>query len=453
VGDAGTSLAGRGAEDSLPMSIDLLKKSRWLALASMFALASTTALGCAATDAADDAETDDGTGAAVDDITQVSHSKVKRQSIGNCWLYATTSWLEALNKEATGAEQNTSESYLTYWHWYEQLANGRAGAEISTGGSYGTAADLIARYGMMLEADFIPGEAEAEMSNRQSSALNTTNASLKSGALKDAVARRDRAAIRAELDKAWGLSPEMKKRLDIVFGVGVTRTLDRSPYALGRAPANKILRARDLPAAFKDPATGKKVVGNLGDAIGTSGGSWWMPRQGKLAWNEVDYPGRPAERREFWKRVQRALHDGQPVITSWKVDFNALSRSSVFSFDELQRRGPGSQGGHMTVMHDYQAEVPGLGLLKAGEPATPEQMEKALATETKLVFVRVKNSWGGIRPDRWNEAAIPGFHDLELRYLDGPIKECAEGADGHTDTSNCTSEVTPLWDVVLPAGY
>jgi len=35
--------------------------------------------------------------------------------------------------------------------------------------------------------------------------------------------------------------------------------------------------------------------------------------------------------------------------------------------------------------------VPGLGLLKAGEPATAEQMQKALADGTKIVFVRVKN--------------------------------------------------------------
>ena len=62
----------------------------------------------------------------------------------------------------------------------------------------------------------------------------------------------------------------------------------------------------------------------------------------------------------------------------------------------------------------------------------------------------MKNSWGGIRPDRWNDAAIPGYHDLEMKYLEGPIKECAEGADGHTDTTSCTRSVTPLWDVVLP---
>ena len=86
-------------------------------------------------------------------------------------LYATTSWLEALNKAATNQEANTSESWLTYWHWYEQIANGGAGTEISTGGSYGTAADLIVRYGLVAEGDFIPGEANAEMSGKQSSAL------------------------------------------------------------------------------------------------------------------------------------------------------------------------------------------------------------------------------------------------------------------------------------------
>lgn len=433
------------------MALDLLSKSRWLTIASMLALASVTTVGCAA-DQADDASSDDGTGSATDDITQVDHTKVKRQSIGNCWLYATTSWLEALNKAATGVEKNTSESWLTYWHWYEQLANGRARNEIATGGSYGTGADLINRYGVVMEGDFIAGEAEAEMSNRQSKALDTVNASLKSGALKEAVSRRDKLAIRKELDAAWGLDAAVVKRIDDVFGEGVTRTLDRSADASSRAAANKIIRAKDFPAQLKDPETGAKVNASLQDAIG-KGNGFFGPREGKLAWNEVDYPSDATSRRAFWKRVQKALHDGQPVITSWKVDFNALNSSSVFSFDELQRRGPGSQGGHMTVMHDYEAEVPGLGLLKAGEPATPEQMEKALADGTKILFVRVKNSWGGIRPDRWNEAALPGYHDLEMKYLDGPIKECANGADGHTDTSDCTRSVVPLWDVVLPAGY
>jgi hypothetical protein len=431
--------------------MDLLGKSRWLSLASMLALATFGAVGCAA-DAEDDNIVSGDDESSKDDITQVNQSKVKRQSIGNCWLYATSSWLEALNKGATNEEQNTSESWLTYWHWYEQIANGKVGAELSTGGSYGTAADLIARYGIMNEADFIPSEGDSEMSNRQSSALNAVNASLKSGALKDPAVRRDRKAIRKELDRAWGLDASQSARIDAVFGAGVERTLDRSGPANEAAPANNVIRPKDFKVRLKDPQTGDFVTGTLADALGKSNG-WWAPRQGKFAWNEVNYPSSARERRAFWKRVQKALHDGMPVITSWKVDFNALTRDSHFSKTELDRRGPGSQGGHMTVMHDYQADVPGVGLLKAGQPATTEEMEKALAEETKIEFVRVKNSWGGLRPDRWDDAVLPGYHDLEMGYLDGPIKECDEDRTGHTDTSRCTRQVTPLWDVVLPAGY
>src|SRR5882724_6873820 len=141
--------------------------SRWFSVASMLAIATVSTVGCSS-DTVSDASVDDGSGSSSDDITSVDESAVKRQSIGNCWLYATASWLEALNKAATNQEKNTSESWLTYWHWYEQLANGRVFGEISTGGSYGTAANLIARYGITLEKDFIKTEAEAEMSARQS---------------------------------------------------------------------------------------------------------------------------------------------------------------------------------------------------------------------------------------------------------------------------------------------
>ncbi len=434
------------------MSFDPIKAPRWLTMASLLALGAAGAIGCATEDGDAAAQgSSDEEAASVEDITQVKHSKVKRQSIGNCWIYAVASWVEALNQAATGTEIDTSESWLTYWHWFEQLANGGASDEISTGGSYGTAADLIVRYGIVLEKDFIATESESEMSGRQSSALAAVNAGLKGGPLKDAVAMRDRAAIRRELDKAWGLDPAVVTKMNRVFGVAVTRTIDRS--YVSRRPGYGIMASRELKARLRDPETRQFTTGTIDDALGRSGGGWWAPRSGKLAWNEVNYPGDEAGRREFWKRVQKALHDEQPVVTSWAVDFNALSSASRFSLAELSRRGPGSQGGHMTVMHDYQAEVPGLGLLEAGKPATPAQMDAALSDGTKIEFVRVKNSWGGIRPDRWSEAAIPGYHDLELAYLNGPIKKCGEKPDGTTDTSNCTSQQTPLWDVVLPAGY
>ncbi|MBI2393336.1 MAG: hypothetical protein HYV09_27380 [Deltaproteobacteria bacterium] len=436
------------------MSLDLLSKTRWLSLAAMLGLASATSLGGCAVDAdRDDVEEVGVEGASTDAITNVNHSKVKRQSIGNCWLYATVSWVEALNKMATGTEANVSESYLTFWHWFDQIANGATGDEVSTGGSFGVAAEIINRYGLMLEKDFIPAEADSEMSNRQASALSAINTSLKTGALKDPAARGDRAKVLAELEKAWNLDANVKTMLHRTFGTSVTRTIDKS-YTTKRTPTTgKILRAKDFQAKVKDSKTAEWKTGSLQDAIGTRGYSTWAPRTGAFAWNEVDYPYDAKSRRNFMKRVQRALHDGQPVIISWFVDFNALSSSSTFSLEEIARRGgPGRQGGHMTVLHDYEiTNVPGFGTLKAGQEASPEALTAALADTAQITFLRIKNSWGGYRPDRWNDAVLPGYHDLTSGYLNGPVKKCEE-KNGVTDTTNCTNH-TPLWEVVLPAGY
>ncbi len=80
-------------------------------------------------------------------------------------------------------------------------------------------------------------------------------------------------------------------------------------------------------------------------------------------------------------------------------------------------------------------------------------MQAALSDDTKILFLRVKNSWGGIRPDRWSQAAIPGYHDLEMPYLEGPIKECDEVDVGSPRPDQCHGDTVPLWDVTLPAGY
>ncbi|HQY65495.1 MAG TPA: hypothetical protein PK141_29080, partial [Polyangiaceae bacterium] len=302
----------------------------------------------------------------------------------------------------------------------------------------------IDRYGLMLEKDFIPEEAEAEMSARQSSALEAINTSLKSGPLADSAVRRDRAKVRAELDKAWKLSPETITKLNNVFGAGVTKTLDRS-YTR-RTPGNTVIRARDFEARLYDFRTKAERKIKLQDAIGT-GSSW--SRTGPNAFHEENYPSSAASRRKFQIAVQESLHAGIPVIISWKVDFNALSSNAQFSIEELNRRGPGRQGGHMTVLDDYQVKLADGKVLAAGTPVTDQSLlGAALSPAAQIEFFRVKNSWGSIRPDRWNEAAKPGFHDLTIGYMNGPIKECPEGV---TDATKCTSQVTPWWDAVLPA--
>src|SRR5262245_12219215 len=44
----------------------------------------------------------DEAGQGTDNITDVNHTDVERQSIGNCWLYAHASWIESMNLSATG---------------------------------------------------------------------------------------------------------------------------------------------------------------------------------------------------------------------------------------------------------------------------------------------------------------------------------------------------------------
>jgi len=68
-------------------------------------------------------------------VSDVAHTPVKRQSIGNCWLYATSSWAEPLHLSATGQEINLSESYWTYWDWHYKLINSSV-TKINTAGGW-----------------------------------------------------------------------------------------------------------------------------------------------------------------------------------------------------------------------------------------------------------------------------------------------------------------------------
>lgn len=414
-------------------------------LAALFAAGATLAAGCSV--AADDAE-DDETGASTDAITDVNHSRVKRQSIGNCWLYATASWAESLNKSTSAsatAEMNMSESYWTYWHWFDQIANGGSSTEISTGGHYSTAAEIINRYGIMSEGTFIASESADEMSARQKSALAKVNASLKTGALSTPEARRDRALVRRELDAAWELAPNVRSQLTRVFGAAVSRTLDRSTVSTS---FTSIRRPSTIKVSLRDPATHEPVAATLQDAIGTRTSSWG-PRAGRLAWQQSSYPSTPASRRSMLARMQSAMHDKQPVILSWFVDFNALDGQGRFAAPPAT---PGSQGGHMVVVEDYQInDVPGFGTLKAGVVETrPDALKAALDPAAKIEFIRVKNSWGSYRIDR--QFSLPGYHDLYMKYLDGPVKHCTQNEAGTGSTDDCYDD-TPMNDFVLPPGY
>jgi len=69
------------------LAFDLARRSALLAL-----LASSVALGAGC--AVQSAPEEDPIDASTDAIVDINNSRVKHQSIGNCWLYATASWAD-----------------------------------------------------------------------------------------------------------------------------------------------------------------------------------------------------------------------------------------------------------------------------------------------------------------------------------------------------------------------
>jgi hypothetical protein len=136
-------------------------------------------------------------------VTDVDQTVSKRQTIGNCWIYAEASWLESLTKTASSQDINVSESYWTWWDWYDQIVSGDSGTEIETGGTWETAKDIIQSHGFVLEGEFIPSEANAEGSSHQLEAQTEINDALQSGSLAN---ENDRTPekVRKALDDAFG---------------------------------------------------------------------------------------------------------------------------------------------------------------------------------------------------------------------------------------------------------
>lgn len=377
-------------------------------------------------------------------ITDVNHSAVERQSIGNCWLYAQATWVESMNLTRTGDELDASQSYWTYWHWFDQVTGSFQPSEIQTGGFQFTANQIVLDRGLMREGDFVPEDTESEMSDRQASALARINEALSSGELDGA----DGLRIRQIFDDAWELSPDVRGQLDSAFGEDGEETLRQGASLSG----TDIIDPETVQVRYTERVS-----------------SQTRPRDATLVdaideWNNVRYPFDSSGRRAFLRRVQLALHDRQPVVITWDVDFNALENAEgelqgSFNLDTLGDAGaPGRQGGHMTVLEDYAAETDQFGLLEAGVTLNPSssgdaaKLAAALLDSTQIVLLRVKNSWGSDRPDREFAPGFPGYHDLRMDYMNGPIRWCPDAEEPKSE-ENCFGESVPLREVLLPPGY
>jgi hypothetical protein len=411
---------------------------RKLLLASLSALVLGTAACAGSSVARDD-----------DDVTEVPHSRVKDQSTNNCWLYATMGWVESLHLSATGEELDLSESYLTYWHWFDQITAGFVEkGVVEEGGSWGTAADLILKYGMMKEGDFIPPEKDVIFSERQKEAVKVINDELRGGTLRSGAARRNRALVREVLDRAWKLSNTTIGHMNRTFGREGENTLDVTNAVSEGAP---ILRASDIKIHVMNHETVRFNDKTVLEVIGTHRSEDNIEnRRGAFAWQDVPYPAGRRARKAFWARVRHALNDKQPVIVNWTIDDNSFTADGKYLEPP---KTPGPQGGHMVLGFDYAVDnVPGVGSLEAGTLVTDKRVLDATTDPAAdMRFIRVKNSWSPTfhsLPD----PAPGGFHDLFVKYLNGPMKFCAMDEKDKPILSRCEDGI-PLESIVLPAGY
>jgi hypothetical protein len=381
-----------------------------------------------------------------DEIVEIPTGSVRDQSeTGNCWLYATTAWVESLSADPTaGSVRELSTAYLVYWDFYRQILGAERGFKGVdwTGGSWGKAAELALAYGMVPQHAFT-GERSLDADAKLAlEALADINTSLKRGALKSKSARKDPARVRRELDRAFKLEAELVSALDAAFGADGARTFETGAVASGPLlpPASIRIRTPAAPGAPLRAAT-------LRDAIGARARDDADDRTGAMAWTrqslapETDPARRKAAMRAFMKRIQRALHDGVPVPISWCVDDAGKDGRNRFT---KAVSGLTDECAHETLVTDYEVELPDGRVLQAGEKASPEDLQRALADDAQVVLLRVKNSWG------LTDAPKQGFTDLYAEYLGSSVRSCP-GEDPASE--DCQDWSFLLDDVALPPGY
>ena len=426
----------------------LLSRLRLAVVAASLSLAGCSSLGS------------EEVGEGSDAVTDVPETSVRDQKdTGNCWLYATLGWVESLELGAA-REQGTdatvrhySPAYLDYWDWYEKITSGQIEGHdlaeladaLDSGGSWGAAVELIARWGLVRSKDIDPNERDAD---RALAALDVMKQSLATGNLRTAAARKDRRAVRRELDRAFGFPSGLRDAMESTFGDG-SRTLtdeDASP-----APAIHAARAVKVRIPRAD---GSVVVRPLTDAIGARAAEDDPDkRKGTYAFTVVSFTdgdaADPKRTRAYFARIQKVLHTKTAIPIGWywadKADPSEVGRFEGVSRDPS---GEVDSTSHLSIVDDYQAEnVPGVGTLKVGGQASEADAHAALSSQAKVTFLRIKNSYGA----RTKSKVRPvGYDDLYASYLLGRHETCPEGVA--SGGAGCERHMG-LEDVALPAGF
>lgn len=353
-----------------------------------------------------------------EEIVDIPSSRTGDQrETGNCWLYATTAWVESLER---GAHRETHPSsrarpqaplsiaYLDYWDWYSKITGGEIRGsdakamredQLDSGGSWGYAVEVMARYGLARASAF-GGTGITKDADLTNAALDAIVASLLDGPLKTPASRSDGALVRKELDKAFKLSAQISAALTTSFGAD-----GKKSFTKGTAEASDVVIAPDAFEILVPRADATSVVRPLSDAIGHRAAPGDDPdqRAGEFAWHVVPYARRTkAATRAYFRRIQRALHAGVPIPVSWFLAANG---------------DPDERGAYREV------------------PADPADIVDSVPHQTVIADYDSKRV---------------GVNDLYVEYLTGTVRVCPAGVPR---TSRACHKEIPLEDVTLPAGF
>lgn len=327
--------------------------------------------------------------------THIPVSSAKRQALGNCWIYATTSWLESviLLNTSPRKEYNFSESYFLYRIYEVRLKDAAHNNrpfpdEIYAGGEWSESVDLMNHFGLMREGDFIPHEANDAESKTQLYATEYINNSIRSGLLSH---DRSYEAIEHELDQAFGVQ---RSNLG-----GKVISADHIQTAPGRTLREELKHWKEIYLPYEQPIGG-------------------LPQSAKMK----------QETRIKLVEIKDHLNQQRPLLAHWWIDFNAVDKQGILSVAQMRAKGgPGEGGSHMTNLVDYVASgsVPNTNItFETDEGAVSKELQELALRYGEIDYLVMRNSWGTHRLDRPDyESKDPqqkhtrGFQRLNADYL------------------------------------
>lgn len=345
---------------------------------------------------------------------ELPETPVRRQTINNCWIQTATGWAEALAARGGAEGLRFSPSYLTYRYLEDVLRTGQRAVLDDISGNFLKAALLIKTHGLLREEDFRgphgekpPSDAEAMAHLSRLVAESPLSASEVRAALDEAF------GVRMELLESKVLSPK-----EIVVGKpGQERSESLEDHLLSWQPETWSLKSPAIEADLRSAFLPQELDGRQQALLG---------------------------------RMKRALGAGFPLPTAWFADLSALDASGRFSASNWHAAGrPGLQGGHSTLLVDYEARLPDGRHVPEGS-VSPELRGEAEMHGSIVAFI-MKNSWGAVPEEEshptYRYRGRFGYSWLEAGYLFAWIPEL------HPATGSVFRLRSGLESVSLPPGY